>query len=252
MLVGVVPEEVLRSTEWQARMRSSNGLLRNTQKPVFEAGTRAVAVVDVARAWAGKPMRITSVAAAKAPTSFTLGERTYGKIVCFETVAAACRAPQQHSGKLPRGTTRQLLLLEVGVLGNGSVGVTRGTNGMITCNTAMAVSLAPLPAGAIGAKALPLPPFWLPAGGTEDPSLPEAVPETVPTSATAVALAEAPAEAPAEPPAALPPAAAAASAEAEVVAFAPAADLPVAEAPTAAEVYVVDAPAEEVYVVDAA
>lgn len=196
MLTGVLPTEVCRSTEWQARMRTPgrpSTLLRKTPLPVFEAHRRAVAVVDVARAWAGKPMRITSTGKQqKEVAEFKLGERTTGKIICYETIAAACRAPQPAGVKLPRGTMRQLLLLEVGVAGSGMSGVVRGHNGLLICNSVMAISLAPLPEGALGAKAMPLPPFWLPAGGKEAtaPATTLAPPTTAAESAPAGAASE--------------------------------------------------------------
>ena len=216
---GLIPAEVTRSTEWQARMRlsgrASNALLRKVPIPIFEGARKAVALVDVTRAWASKPMRITSVSKAKAPKEFNLGERTEGRIACYETVAAACRAPQQPGAKLPRNTTRQLLLLEVGIIGNGTSGVVRGANGVLICNTVRAVSLAPLPDGALGAKAMPLPPFWLPSGGKEDwplgtlPSAPDMPAAGLPPapagkllpSAIAALVAGVPASAPAPAPA---------------------------------------------------
>jgi hypothetical protein len=54
-----LPDQVTRSIEWQQRMlggRSGNPLL------LYEKPRRAVVVVDVARAWAGKPQRIMSIA----------------------------------------------------------------------------------------------------------------------------------------------------------------------------------------------
>lgn len=168
MLAGVVPDEVKRSTEYQTRMKEyTPPPYRKVHLPVFEAARRAVAVVDVKRNVAGKPIRITSIAPAEVLHEFKLGEFTRGTIVCFETVAAACRAPQQRMIKCSHRTSRQLLLLEVGVAGNGMSGLERGRGGKIVCNIAKAVRLADLPSSRLGLQALPPAPFWLPSGGTE-------------------------------------------------------------------------------------
>ena len=176
--MALMPPEVLRSTEWQDRMKGrgpiGTALLVKTPLPTFETPRKAVAVVDVARAWAGKPMKITSVTREKVRSEFTLGSRTEGNVMCYESVEAACFAPQHYElprGKLPRGTMRMLLLLEIGTPSSGMAGIKRGPNGLLICDTVRAVSLAPLPDSAVGAKAMPLPAFWLPAGGTEDPRL---------------------------------------------------------------------------------
>ena len=47
-----VPAIVRYSTEWKQRMRDGR---ITTHKPVFEGPRQAVAVVNVSRAWAGKP-----------------------------------------------------------------------------------------------------------------------------------------------------------------------------------------------------
>ena len=164
-LADVVPKEIFRSIEWQNRTIHTNP--RPRAGPVFETPRRAVLVCDVARPWGGKPQMITSVLPGK-PMSFTLRERagsTSQPILCFRTVDAACRAPQKPGVfSLPRRTERMLLLLEVGVAGNGMAGVSRARNGALLCNTVKAVALAPLPKSHV-AKAMPPPIFWLPGNG---------------------------------------------------------------------------------------
>ena len=53
-----LPEQVTRSIEWQNRMLGGRG---PNPLPIYETPRRAVVVVDVARAWSGKPQIITSI-----------------------------------------------------------------------------------------------------------------------------------------------------------------------------------------------
>ena len=53
-----LPTVVFKATEYKQRML---GARSGSHLPVFEGPRRAVAVVDVARAWGGKPQQITSV-----------------------------------------------------------------------------------------------------------------------------------------------------------------------------------------------
>ena len=165
-----VPAEVRSSIEWQRRVLSN--CRPATALPVFEGPRHALCVVDVARPWAGKPMQITSIAQGQQPHSFKLGETTRSvrrPVVCFRSAHAACRAPQQPADAgLPRGTERRLLVLEVGMVGDGLSGIREGANGMLFCNVVKPVAIRPLPtAGSLAAMAQPKKRFWLPAGGVE-------------------------------------------------------------------------------------
>jgi hypothetical protein len=120
-----LPAVVYKAAEYKQRMR---GGCAGTHLPVFEGPRRAVAVVDVARSWGGKPQQITSVPEKCATRSnadanprsfrphltdhspqppfephrantpavtFKIGERAGSAsqpVVCFKTVKAACRA----------------------------------------------------------------------------------------------------------------------------------------------------------------
>ena len=57
-IIAPLPPQVVSSIEWQQRMLSGRS---SRQLPLFEKPRRAVLVVDVARAWSGKPQMITSI-----------------------------------------------------------------------------------------------------------------------------------------------------------------------------------------------
>ena len=56
--MSLLPREVLASVEWQQR---TLGGRPPTQLPIYEKPRRACCVVDVARAWAGKPQMVTTI-----------------------------------------------------------------------------------------------------------------------------------------------------------------------------------------------
>jgi hypothetical protein len=96
-----------------------------------------------------------------------LGVPLQRTVTCYRTVEAACKAPRKLGVVLPRNTTRQILTLEVGTLGDGTNGITKGPNGALVCRTVRPVFVTPLPEGAHAARAAAQPRFWLPAGGVE-------------------------------------------------------------------------------------
>ena len=198
-MASAIPAEVRRSLEWQQRCEPRPGFPTwKNHTPVFEAPRKAVVVVDVTKAWAGKPMRILSIGPSKHRTSFTIGESTgsaTNPVVCFRTGEAACRAPQEWTTSLPRNTTRQLLLLEIGTAGCGTTGIMAGKNGALLANTARAVGLAPLPSK-YASKAQPAPPFWLPGIGSPEAAKPEFVVEAGSADGEGMAPAPAPAASP--------------------------------------------------------
>ena len=125
---------------------------------------------QVTKSWAGKPQRIASVAmsASEIPTQMTLNEPASTKIVCFKSVAAACRAkwlqttPIDGSG-LPRNTERMLCLFHVGSAGEGKDSVAADASGKLTATKVTPVAVAPLP-GKHAAFATPRARFFVPGG----------------------------------------------------------------------------------------
>lgn len=162
-----IPAECARSLEFRQRVRNES-VLWTTPLPVFERPRRAMVIVDVARAWGGKPMRITS--AGPDACKFRLGEQTGSRarpIVCWSSTEAAAKAPRRLGVVNPSGTVRQLLILEVGLPGDGLRGIKQGRNGQLTCETAKPVQLVQFSHESDIARVAAQNRFWLPAGGVE-------------------------------------------------------------------------------------
>ena len=105
-------------------------------------------------------------------TTFKLNEKAGSlakPVLCFKSVKAACNAkwlqttPIDGSG-LPRGTTRMLLLLQIGSPGEGKDAVLANANGLLRCSSVVPLALQPLPAE-LAAAAQPREGFWVPGGG---------------------------------------------------------------------------------------
>ena len=133
-----------------------------------------VSLSQVACAWAGKPQKIMSIPLTpkEEPVAFKLGEAVGSAkepVTCFKTVAAACKAkwlqrPLKDGHALPRGTTRMVLLFQVGVAGEGKDSIATDANGQQRCTSVVPLALCPLPAE-LAAGCQPVAGFWVPGGG---------------------------------------------------------------------------------------
>lgn len=130
-----------------------------------------MAVVDVAKAWSGKPLTITSEVSGpnEKPMTFHLGESVgsvRSPVRCFKSTKAACLAKGLEYGVLPRYASRQLLLLRVTTAGAGRDCVTE-MGSCLYCTRATPVAILPLPA-TNAALAQPRDIPWIPSGVGDD------------------------------------------------------------------------------------
>jgi len=129
-------------------------------------------ISQVARPWSGKPMVITSVPSTplQKPILLKLGEVCKQPVTAFKTAKDACQAkwlqtsPIDGSG-LPRGSERMLLILQVGMAGEGKDAIAADSKGRMQCTQSVPLRLAPLPA-AFAAEAQPREAFWVPGNGS--------------------------------------------------------------------------------------
>ena len=126
---------------------------------------------QVARAWSGKPPKITSIPPTPTgvPVDMKYNEASGSAkepVTCFKTVEAACSAkwlkrPLKDGAPMRRGTTRMLCLFQVGDPGEGTTSYATNASGMLTCTRVVPLMVAPLPEK-VAADCQPSSGFWVP------------------------------------------------------------------------------------------